>query len=84
VKKKKGGYGTASSPFSFCAGGEGYYHMQKKRKTTQTSLFILFSSPQFNFFLMFLGFSSPFCQVITEGGCKLVYSRGEVEDVASI
>jgi hypothetical protein len=45
VKKKKGGYGIDSSPFSSCAGGEGHCHMQKKRKTTQTSLFILFSSP---------------------------------------
>jgi hypothetical protein len=32
VKKKKGGYGIDSSPFSSCVGGEGHCHMQKKEK----------------------------------------------------
>jgi hypothetical protein len=33
---------------------------------------------------MFLGFSSLFCRVVAKGGCKLVYSWGEVEDVVSV
>jgi hypothetical protein len=56
VKKKKGGYGTASSPFSSCAGGEGHCHMQKREKPRKPAYSFYFLLLYLTFFLMFLGF----------------------------
>jgi hypothetical protein len=61
VKKKKGGYGIDSSPFSSCAGGEGHCHMQKKekpRKPAYSFYFLLLDLIFFNVSWFFFSFLS--------------------------